>query len=117
MNSYPLGTTYTSGTFSNSPATFDFYSGGSIFDYDVLEFTLPSALTAMQLASAHNFTASGGESFVFIFCGGVCDTRTVTSGTLDEVPAATPLPAALPMFAGGLGMVGFLARRRKRKTA
>lgn len=28
----------------------------------------------------------------------------------------TPLPAALPLFAGGLGMVGFLARRRKQKT-
>ena len=29
---------------------------------------------------------------------------------------ATPLPAALPMFAGGLGVVGLLARRRKRKA-
>jgi hypothetical protein len=34
-----------------------------------------------------------------------------------EVPTATPLPAALPMFLGGLGMVGFLARRRKRQVA
>jgi hypothetical protein len=31
-------------------------------------------------------------------------------------PSATPLPAALPLFAGGLGMVGFLARRRKRNA-
>jgi hypothetical protein len=30
---------------------------------------------------------------------------------------ATPLPAALPMFAGGLGLVGLLARRKKRKAA
>lgn len=29
----------------------------------------------------------------------------------------TPLPAALPLFAGGLGVIGFLARRRKRKAA
>jgi hypothetical protein len=28
---------------------------------------------------------------------------------------ATPLPAALPLFAGGLGMIGLLGRRRKRK--
>lgn len=27
---------------------------------------------------------------------------------------ATPLPGALPLFAGGLGFVGYLARRRKR---
>jgi hypothetical protein len=28
---------------------------------------------------------------------------------------STPLPAALPLFAGGLGVMGLLARRRKRK--
>ncbi len=31
--------------------------------------------------------------------------------------AATPLPAALPLFATGLGAIGLLARRRKRKNA
>jgi hypothetical protein len=30
--------------------------------------------------------------------------------------ATTPLPAALPLFAGGLGIVGFLARRKKQKA-
>jgi hypothetical protein len=30
--------------------------------------------------------------------------------------ATTPLPAALPLFVGGLGMVGFLAHRRNRKA-
>jgi hypothetical protein len=29
--------------------------------------------------------------------------------------SATPLPAALPLFAAGLGLVGLLAKRRKRK--
>jgi len=36
-----------------------------------------------------------------------------SSVTLSE----TPLPAALPLFAGGLGVIGLLARRRKRKGA
>ena len=31
--------------------------------------------------------------------------------------AATPLPAALPLFAGGLGVIAWLARRRKRQFA
>lgn len=29
----------------------------------------------------------------------------------------TPLPAALPLFAGGVGLLGFFGRRRKRKIA
>jgi hypothetical protein len=42
---------------------------------------------------------------------------------LDVVPtdqilavAATPIPAALPLFAGGLGLMGWLSRRRKRSS-
>jgi hypothetical protein len=30
--------------------------------------------------------------------------------------AATPIPAALPLFAGGLGVIGLFGRRRKRKN-
>ena len=30
-------------------------------------------------------------------------------------PVVTPLPAALPLFAGGLSLMGLLGRRRKRK--
>jgi hypothetical protein len=37
------------------------------------------------------------------------------SGTF-AVTAATPLPAALPLFASGLGALGLLGWRRKRKT-
>ena len=34
-----------------------------------------------------------------------------------EAPVVTPLPAALPLFAGGLGVLGLLARRRNRNSA
>jgi len=33
------------------------------------------------------------------------------------VPSETPLPAALPLFAGGLGALGLLGWRRKKKAA
>jgi hypothetical protein len=46
---------------------------------------------------------------------------TFSGGSFDTVltlaPVATPLPAALPLFASGLGALGLLARRRKRKNA
>jgi hypothetical protein len=37
----------------------------------------------------------------------------ISSGVGNSPLSETPLPAALPLFAGGLGFVGFLAKRRK----
>jgi hypothetical protein len=37
--------------------------------------------------------------------------------TVSDPPTATPLPAALPLFATGLGALGLLGWRRKRKNA
>jgi hypothetical protein len=39
------------------------------------------------------------------------------SGAVTFSPAPTPLPGGLPLFAGGLGLIGFLARRRKQAAA
>src|SRR5262249_39257502 len=33
-----------------------------------------------------------------------------------SVTSAVPLPAALPLFASGLGVMGWLARRRRKQT-
>ena len=44
-------------------------------------------------------------------------TNVQVSGTADPLVSATPIPAAFPLFAGGLGMMGWLSRRRKRKVA
>jgi hypothetical protein len=45
---------------------------------------------------------------------------TINFGTATDLVTAqlqpTPVPAALPLFAGGLGLMGFLARRKKRKA-
>jgi len=40
-----------------------------------------------------------------------------TGGDLLSSSVATPLPAALPLFASGLGALGLLGWRRKRKSA
>jgi hypothetical protein len=39
------------------------------------------------------------------------------SGSVSIAEATTPLPAALPLFATGLGALGLLGWRRKRKQA
>jgi len=48
--------------------------------------------------------------------GGASGSGTVTVDYTYS-PLATPLPAALPLFASGFGLMGFLARRRKQKHA
>jgi hypothetical protein len=68
------------------------------------------------------WTVSNGScSFGFI---GDCDTdyfkvdNVVLSGDqIQHFPGDTPLPAALPLFASGLGALGVLGWRRKRKAA
>jgi hypothetical protein len=54
-------------------------------------------------------------------CGPICNPASfplgLAGGTLtSEVVATTPLPAALPLFAAGLGVMGWFGRRRKRKN-
>jgi hypothetical protein len=114
-----LGTTYLQGSFSNGPGTFEFAAGFPPVFGDGFEIILSDTLTSTNLASSASFTIASGTDLVFIEpdCGPIpCAGRSITGGSLDEVPAATPLPAALPLFAGGLGMVGFLARRKKRNA-
>ena len=43
-------------------------------------------------------------------------TLSSTSPAFEFSNMVTPIPAALPLFATGLGMMGWLARRRKRNT-
>ena len=42
--------------------------------------------------------------------------RSTFEGNLQIDVSAIPLPAALPLFAGGLGVMGLIGRRRKQKT-
>ena len=59
------------------------------------------------------------------FIGGVCHkSGTIFAysvpqqvGTWDVTVSATPLPAALPLFATGLGTLGVIGWRKKRKTS
>jgi hypothetical protein len=65
-------------------------------------FKLPTGIDVFNLPSG--YTANAGDWLV--------------NNRFVEAPLAeTPLPAALPLFASGLGVLGFVARRRKRKQS
>jgi hypothetical protein len=82
---------------------------GTLLTFDVR--TSDSTL-ALFLASLQSAT---GESDSPFFAADVSST-TGKTGVIDFAVATTPLPAALPLFAGGLAVVGLLSRRRKRKA-
>jgi hypothetical protein len=77
-------------------------------DYTGVSFTVPSADFVMGLNTI-SVTMTVGD--------GLWDGTRVSFSTVQGITAATPLPAALPLFAGGLGALGVLGWRRKRKAA
>jgi hypothetical protein len=56
---------------------------------------------------------SGNETFQLVY-GEACGPPAVLEVNL-PLTSATPLPAALPLFAGGLGLLGLFGRRKKQK--
>jgi hypothetical protein len=89
-----------------------------------------AGLVANGQVTTMSFTGTDADLFAVHFgCGGTKDCELVwlfsgdTTFTVNSLngfsnisafdPTTTPLPATLPLFAGGLGFVGYLARRRK----
>ncbi len=111
------GVTYTTYINASDPndLTVQFYGPGYtstlnlVFEYSLL---IPIADNPIE-------GGIGGPSYE---CGGYscnsADERYVAADSGGFASAvATPLPAALPLFAGGLSLMGLLSLRRKRKDA
>jgi hypothetical protein len=81
--------------------------------------SVPAAASGDQADDANNrfITISNllGDNAVFT---SIVLTSSANSFELDNLAwtSATPLPGALALFAGGLGMIGLVAGRKKRKT-
>jgi hypothetical protein len=124
--------------FSSPIAAFGFY-GTDIGDFGgqltltltdhlgvVSTLTVPNTIGTLGSTSGSNLyfgfydTGDTYTSIVFGNNSGGADTfgfDDMTVGSLQQVtPNATPLPAALPLFATGLGALGLLGWRRKRKS-
>jgi len=99
-------------------ATVQFVDGSGFFVDGVLsgQFFGPNTTAPGYIESITTSAVFG--SAVLTNSNGGFEVADISASTLGVgTLSSTPLPAALPLFAGGLGAFGLLARRRKRKTA
>jgi len=69
--------------------------------------------TASETTTGTYTGPSGNETFRLVYSE-ICGPPAVLNVNL-PLTSATPLPAALPLFAGGLGLLGLFGRRKKQK--
>jgi len=77
-------------------------SGGLLF-WGIIADNASETFTSIAFAGTSSGDAFGFDDMVI--------------GDLDQVVSPIPLPAALPLFAAGLGLMGMVNRRRKHATA
>jgi hypothetical protein len=83
-------------------------TGMSVGDAFTLAFGFNSAFALGEIDMSHTGAIS------FVLPDGVFLTSELGGRFGADVPSEVPLPGALPLFAGGLGLMALLARRRKR---
>lgn len=95
---------------SGSVGTLQIYSGtsGTLF---------PSAVSGTNSFYIQLGVTALGALLFDVPEGGMSYGSTLTGGVFEGNIAQTPLPAALPLLASGLGMLGAVTLRRKRKVA
>ena len=75
----------------------------------------PTGTLTFTIANAFNYLTDNFTLAWEMTCANDIIVATIDLPGNAPPPGGTPLPAAFPMFAGGLGMLGYLARRRKAK--
>jgi hypothetical protein len=103
----------TNGTFT------DTFSDGTLFGTD----TATGTTNGINTNSVVSFIFTGGTGAFAGDTGTETSTESIVNATGADSASftgtltTTPLPAALPLFAGGLGALGLFGWRRKRKNA
>ena len=108
----------------------DHHEGYSVWGFNGTSWTDVFTSSAYNDNNAHTLTGADGSflSYYFTFYGGLTGSAGDGSNhnvllssisadfTVNRSIPGTPLPAALPLFASGLGALGLLGWRRKRKA-
>lgn len=94
---------------ANDPFTFQYGNGGPF-----VPITGPFLAGANSLVIVLNETRFGIQGDLNSTI--TTETFAFMDGKVSYDIGTTPLPAALPMFIGGAGLIGLLARRKKRKA-
>jgi hypothetical protein len=102
----------TGGNLTATGSSLDFSNTAGVHSIDFVDFPAKSFFDIFVELDIPHVGDLGQSSW---------DAHNHLSGSADTpgdlVIAQTPLPAALPLFAVGLGAIGFLGRRRKRNGA
>lgn len=100
-------------------ASINKYLDNFMFNFSGNSSGLPATIdTAFSHALAPGDTGSGTFQYCTVsVCSALTLSPTNLTVTLTPDSIATPLPAAFPLFATGLGVLAFLARRRERENA
>jgi hypothetical protein len=119
-NSYPPGGTVNSLTITLPTSVTAFGLNFGSFDGSTVSFLLSNGFST-TIGTSSTF---GTLQFAGFLSNQAFNTITLSLPSLEgwivssviTATATTPLPAALPLFATGLGLAGFVARRRKRQA-
>jgi len=103
----------------NGHANFDdtISSGQTLSGFKVLDTSQTLFTTAAWFAFSLNQTGASPTTGCFDCNNGQNLNFPMTQSGFESTASATPLPAALPLFSTGLGALGLLGWRRKRRKA
>lgn len=78
--------------------------------------TLTTTGQWVEYTNTFTTTAAGAYAISMADLNNIQEGNDFTVDDIALTASATPLPAALPLFAGGLGMLGMFARRKKQRA-
>ena len=86
-------------------------------DGNIHDYGLDIILKFVQLLSPTQSSLIDLNTSFFECCGNGFKDQPFTSGSITPAVSAVPIPAAFPLFAGGLSLLGLLGWRRKQMAA